>query len=208
MAKTNSQKSYSKFTYKDLWDLGLHTIVVDLFEPIEVKKVQPSPWLLETLKINQPVSLATEKAKSEFVISPILSEVRQHNSEVFAIYSGFNFDIDRKRGLQGFCDYLLAKLPLSVVPETPIIAVVEAKHNQDLPDAVPQCAAEMFAARLWNEQRMVDLPCIYGVITSADSWLFIKLLGDTIYVDNRRFTINNIPELLGAWQAIIETFKN
>jgi hypothetical protein len=37
-------------------------------------------------------------------------------------YSGFNFNVDIERGLQGFCDFILAKLPLKVVPDAPIIA--------------------------------------------------------------------------------------
>ena len=203
------KKSYSKFQYADLWDLGLRTEIKSLFDAKNLKKVAPSDWLLQTLEIHRPISLATEKAKSEFIITPILAELRSRNASIFAIYSGFNFNIDEERGLQGFCDYLLAKLPLSVTPETPIIAVVEAKHNQDLADAVPQCAAEMFAARIWNEKRETkNLPdVLYGVVTSGEMWLFLKLEGNVIYVNEKNYSIQDLPQLLGIWQHIINLYE-
>ena len=97
------KKSYSKFQYADLWDLGLRTEIKSLFDAKNLKKVAPSDWLLQTLEIHRPISLATEKAKSEFIITPILAELRSRNASIFAIYSGFNFNIDEqiKAGVHG-----------------------------------------------------------------------------------------------------------
>jgi hypothetical protein len=206
MAKRN-QKSYLKFTFSDLNGLGIRTEIVDLFVGQKIAPVQPSDWLLETLKRGSAFSLNTEKAKSEFIIAPILNELHQNNQKVFAVYSGFNFTVDAAKGLQGFCDFLLAKLPLNIIPDTPIIAVVEAKLNDALSAAIPQCAAEMYATRLWNEQRNEPLQVIYGTVTTGDNWLFLRMKeGNVVEIDNRNYTLSQLDILLGAWQHIINQF--
>jgi hypothetical protein len=206
MAKQHT-KSYSKFTFNDLKALGLEVIIVDLFAGQTIAAVQPSNMLSEILESANEVSLDTEKARSEFIIAPILRELQKNNKTVFAVYSGFNFDVDTEKGLQGFCDYLLARLPLRVVPDSPIIAVVEAKLNGSLSAAVPQCVAEMYATRIWNEKRNEPTETIYGMITTGDNWLFLRYKeGMTIEVDRNVFPLKQIPELLGVLQHIVNQF--
>ncbi len=207
MAKRNT-KSYSKFTYDDLKDLGLRTVVTDLFAGENIAPVAPSEWLKEAIERGANFSLNTEKAKSEFIIAPVLNELFQNNKTVFAVYSGFNFNVDAEKGLQGFCDFLLAKLPLNIVPDSPIIAVVEAKLNDVITAAVPQCVAEMYATRLWNEKQGESLQTIYGVITTGDKWLFLRYKEDNIIeVDKISYALKELNELLGVWQHIINQYK-
>jgi hypothetical protein len=207
MAKRNT-KSYSKFNYEDLKGLGLRTVVVDLFDGVQISPVEPSKWLVEAIERGADFSLNTEKAKSEFIIAPVLNELYQNNKTVFAVYSGFNFNVDVEKGLQGFCDFLLAKLPLNIVPDTPIIAVVEAKLNDVITSAVPQCAAEMYATRLWNEKQGAEIQTIYGTVTTGDKWLFLRYKNeDIIEVDKVSYTLKDLSELLGVWQHIINQYK-
>lgn len=208
MAKANT-KSYSKFTYDDLKALGLRTIVVDLFAEVTIPPVFPSEWLKETLRKGAKFSLNTEKAKSEFIIAPILNELHENNEDVFSVYSGFNFNVDAEKGLQGFCDFLLAKPPLNIMPDTPIIAVVEAKLNDVITAAVPQCAAEMYATRIWNDKyNQVPQP-IYGIITTGNNWLFLRFIeGMTIEIDINQYSLSQIEKVLGVLQHIINQFKS
>ncbi|HNL06084.1 MAG TPA: hypothetical protein PKH93_00845 [Chitinophagales bacterium] len=204
----NSKKSYSKFTYEDLKTLGLQTIVGDLLAGKNIVPIAASSWLIESLKRGAKFALHTEKAKSEFIIAPILNELHERNENVFAVYSGFNFKVDVQKGLQGFCDFLLAKLPLNIVPDTPIIAVVEAKLNEAMTTAVPQCAAEMYASRLWNERYGQPQQCIYGIVTTGDNWLILRLReGMTVEVDMRTYSLSKLEEVLGVLQYIIDQFK-
>lgn len=208
MAKRSTTKSYSKYTFENLKVLGLKTEIVDLFRGIDITSVEPSAWLKETLFRGSSFSLNTEKAKSEFIIAPLLNELYQNNNTIFSVYSGFNFNVDPERGLQGFCDFLLAKLPLNVIPDTPIIVVVEAKLNDSLTAAVPQCAAEMYATRLWNEKRGETTQIIYGVITTGNVWQFLRLQnGMTIEIDKKEYSLTQLDLLLGVWQHIINDFK-
>ncbi len=207
MAKRNT-KFYSKFTYDDLSTLGLSVVMVNLFEGETIAPVQPSMVLSENLKDATEVSLDTEKARSEFLIAPVLRELQKNNKTVFSVYSGFSFDVDAEKGLQGFCDYLLVKLPLHPIPTAPIIAVVEAKLSGSLAAAIPQCAAEMYAARLWNEKKGEPKEAIYGTITIGDSWLFLRFKeGMTIEVDKKSYPLANLEEILGVLQHIINQFK-
>jgi hypothetical protein len=81
---------------------------------------------------------------------------------------------------------------------------VEAK-NAEIETGIPQCVAEMFAADLFNQknhqQNVMD---IFGAVTTGFEWLFIRLKNNAVTVDNRRYFINNLPELLGVFEIIIK----
>jgi len=196
------KKSYSHYHYPDLKELAIDVVSTKLFTSITL--LQPSDLLLQILSINQQLPLQSEKAKSELLITPILNELWQRNPKVFTYFSGYQFNVDTTRGLKGFCDYILCKKYNAVFIESPLCAVVEAKHNQDLLDAVPQCAAEMYAAQLFNEQQGNNIQNIYGIVTTGYDWLFLKLNNQTLFVDNERYFLNNLAELLGCWQQIID----
>ena len=199
------KKSYSQYTAEDIKELGIEiirTAVLFKSQPIE-----PSPFLLTLLEINQQVPMESEKAKSELLITPILNEIRVRNALKMTYFSGYQFNIDAKRGLKGFCDFIISKKHDAVFIESPLIAVVEVKHNQDLLDAVPQCVAEMVAMQIFNERHQETLPFIYGVVTNGYEWVFLKLEQNQVMVDSHRYVIQNLPELLGAWQNIIEQFN-
>ena len=196
------KKSYSHYDYPDLKELAIDVVSTKLFTSIAL--IQPSDLLLQILSINQQLPLQSEKAKSELLITPILNELWQRNPKVFTYFSGYQFNVDSKRGLKGFCDYILCKKYNAVFIESPLCAIVEAKHNQDLLDAVPQCAAEMYAAQLFNQQQGNSIETIYGIVTTGYDWLFLKLVNQTLFVDNERYFLNKLSELLGCWQQIID----
>jgi hypothetical protein len=196
------KKSYSHYQYSDLKELEIDAISNKLF--FNITHLQPSALLLQILSINQQLPLQSEKAKSELLITPILNEVWQRNAKQFTYFSGYQFNVDSERGLKGFCDYILCKKYNAVFIESPLCAIVEAKHNQDLLDAVPQCAAEMYAAQLFNQRQGNVIENIYGIVTTGYDWLFLKLNTKTLLVDNERYFLNNLPELLGCWQSIID----
>ena len=156
------KKSYSHYDYPDLKELAIDVVSTKLFTSITLLK--PSDLLLQILSINQQLPLQSEKAKSALLITPILNELWQRNPKVFTYFSGYQFNVDTTRGLKGFCYYILCKKYNAVFIESPLCAVVEAKHNQDLLDAVPQCAAEMYAAQLFNEQQGNNIQNIYGIV--------------------------------------------
>ncbi|MCX7110141.1 MAG: hypothetical protein NTX45_08440 [Proteobacteria bacterium] len=197
------KNSYSQYTAEDLGELGISVTMQQLFD--EIKAVNPSPWLLQTLAYNNALPTSTEKARSELLITPVLVELKQRNTEKISIFSGYPFDIDKKRGLKGFCDYLISNKHNAAFVESPVIAIVEVKKDQDLIDASPQCIAEMYAAQLFNQHHQENIPRVYGAVTSGYEWLFLRLEDNQVQIDYSRYFIQNLPELLGAWQTIIDS---
>ena len=199
------KKSYSNFTtFEDIKSLGLNVKRRRLFD--KITPVEPSAFLIQTLKSNQEIPMESEKAKSELLITPILSEIRIQASRRFTFFSGYQFNVDNSRGLKGFCDYIISAKEDAIFIESPLIAVVEAKHNQDLPDAAPQCIAEMYAAQIFNEKNNEPQKYIYGVITTGYNWLFLRLENTSVCFDTaERYYLNNLAELLGVWKTLLAT---
>jgi|WetSurSiteA1Bulk_404760.scaffolds.fasta_scaffold00006_4 hypothetical protein len=200
------KKSYSHFTIDDIRGLGISVIRAELFTQA-INTVAPSDFLLKTLAINHDIPSESEKAKSELLITPILTELWAQNPQKFTYFSGYQFNVDSKLGLKGFCDFIISKKYNAAFIESPLVAVVEAKHNQDLLDATPQCIAEMYAAQLFNKKNQEEINCIYGVITNGYEWLFLKLIDKQVTLDHNRYGIKNLPELLGVWQVVIDGFE-
>jgi hypothetical protein len=196
------KKSYSQFTIEDIAALGLCVITERLLPPTPT--VEPSAWLLQTLEYNHALPAGSEKARSELLIAPVLVELKQRNREKLTVFSGYPFDIDQQRGLRGYCDYLISRKHNAVFVESPVVAIVEAKRDQDLIDASPQCIAEMYAAQIFNERQQQPQPRIHGAVTTGYEWLFLRLQGSQVAIDSDRYTIQNLPELLGAWQSLID----
>ena len=198
------KKSYSNFTSEDLADLGISVITAGLFA--NISKIKPSAWLLQTFSYNKNFPVSTEKARSEFLVAPILVELKQQNLDKLTVFSGYQFDIDKDRGLKGFCDYLISKKSNAVFIESPVVALVEVKKDQDLIEAAPQCIAEMYAATIFNQKNKTPIPVVFGVITTGYEWLFLKLENQEVVIDTTRYNIADLEDLLGIWQTIINQF--
>lgn len=197
--------AYSDFSLKRLkTEFGINNKVDKLFN--DIKKLPISTSLSEDLAIAKYLPVRSEKAKSELIVMPILIELMKHNERFFTIYSGDTLQADKTKGLSGECDFILAKDTGTFDINTPIITIVEAKKN-DLELGVPQCAAQMLGARIYNEDYGSSLKKIYGCVTTGDDWLFMKLEGNTISVDIDKYYLGKIEELLGVFQQIIDYYK-
>ena len=199
------RKSYSGFKIEDIKALGISVVTRHLFSDITL--IEPSALLLQLLKAYEGIPLNSEKARSEFLIAPVLNDIRLRNSKKMTFFSGCQFNVDVKRGLKGFCDFIISSKYNAAFIESPLLAVVEAKHNQALVDAVPQCIAEMYAAQIFNQQENESRQIIFGVITNGHEWLFLKLENNQVYLDIDYYNLNNLPELLGIWQVIVDDFQ-
>jgi hypothetical protein len=82
---------------------------------------------------------------------------------------------------------------------------LEAKKN-DTELCVPQCAAQMIGAKVFNENKGIHLDKVYGCVTTGKDWLFM-VLEDKIYIDPKTYFLDNIEELLGVFQTIIDYYK-
>ncbi len=195
--------SYSKYTLLQIEEeFGLKNQVVNLFTDID--EIEPSDWLLNLLQIAKELPVRSEKAKSELIVMPILIEMRNRNNKYFTIYSGDSLNVDDK--LNGECDFIISKDTHTFDINFPIIQIVEAKKN-DIEIGVPQCAAQMLGAKKYNEKRgNLSNNIIYGCVTTGDDWIFMRL-SDKIEIDDNKYYLGNLKQLLGIFQHILNNFK-
>jgi hypothetical protein len=83
------------------------------------------------LELGTAVALAinTEKARSEFIIAPVLLELRRLVGDRLGLFSGVPLEGDAARGLNGICDFLLTTSGRQLVVTTPVVAIIEAKND-------------------------------------------------------------------------------
>jgi hypothetical protein len=79
--------------------LGVTTEPATLFPGLSPLPVPA--WLADTLAKNTPLTLISEKARSEFIVVPILRACREFSDNRLAIFSGQRLDVDPERELAG-----------------------------------------------------------------------------------------------------------
>jgi hypothetical protein len=173
-----------------------------------IPTVAPSEFLLYQLGLAKESALTTEKALSEAIVFPILQEIKVRNKGSIELFSGEILIADAKAGLNGETDFLLALAPGSIYLKSPIISVTEAKQGEiGLPKNMAQTCAQMLGARVFNQNNETPHPTIYGACTSGTEWLFVKLEGNFFSVDMEKYTVNNLPQLLGILQQVVDLQK-
>jgi hypothetical protein len=167
---------------------------------------QPSNLLEKWLEQKIPLALAlsTEKARSEFIIAPILAEVRELLDKRFALFSGIDFTVDVEKGLNGECDFLFSRSPEQLLLRAPVVSVVEAK-NESFKNGIAQACAEMLAAQVFNEREGQPLLRVYGCVTTGDVWQFLKLEAGKLFVDTKRYDLDQLPQVLGIFCFMLES---
>ena len=197
--------AYSEFTLLKIKEtFGDFTIDQEsnLFHSIEA--VEVSNLLNEILKENIPLALAvhTEKARSEFIIAPILVELRKILDHKISLFSGIDFNVDPSIGLNGQCDFIISTSRDQFVLTAPLILIVEAK-NENIKGGLGQCIAEMIAAKLFNEREENQITTIYGIVTTGTAWRFLKLEDRIVSIDLPEYYIDNAGKILGIFHNIV-----
>lgn len=193
---------YNDFSLKTIsTTLGVNVGRTDLFPALS-----PIPvplWLREMLDRGLGQILLSEKARSEFIVVPILLACQELSPEELAIYSGQRLDVDPGLGLVGECDFILAAT--SPVPDlrAPLVIIVEAKNN-NVEGGIWQCIAQMVGVRIFNEQSGNSPPAVYGCVTNGEAWQFLRLVDQIAAIDLKRYYIDNVGGILAAFRSIVE----
>jgi len=193
--------SYSKFTLSELEARYGLSLVRGAF----LATVTPLPvpdWLKTYLELSSdiPSALKSEKAISEQTIAPVMLAVRDRNRQRISVFSG---EMLTHQDLSGYCDFVVTANPVSLVPESPFIIVVEAKQ-QDLTSGIPQCVAELIAARRLNDAAGVPQELLFGCVTIGSEWLFLQYRQNQVTMHPRVFYLNELGEILGVFQWMID----
>jgi hypothetical protein len=185
-------------------DLGLTVRDADLFS--EVAPAEISGWFPPFLHdgVQLAHAIATEKAKSEFIIAPVLLECCRSVKTKVSIFSGVEWNVDMERGLNGVCDFILTKGPTQYILSAPFIAVVEAK-NDSIPDGLGQCIAAMVAAQISNAQEKNPIHQIHGIVSTGSVWQFLRLQEQEVIFDRNQYYIDNLPKIMGILHHIVQS---
>jgi hypothetical protein len=170
-----------------------------------VQDIAVSDFLQTNLDRNTQLPMLNEKAKSELLVMPILTEIWALNRN-FKPISGATFNVEPSKGLKGIADFLISSNPNARGIDIPVVAIFEAKDDK-LESWYGQCGAEMYAARLFNERKGNNIHTIYGAVTNGVAWQFLKLEGQTLFIDTQIYAIANLPQLLGAIQKVYNFYK-
>jgi hypothetical protein len=203
--------AYSDFSLRKVKEqFGLTLVEGVCFLP-EITPLMPStPYLQDVLQESLPlaISMGSEKARSELLISPVLFELRRLLDRKISFFSGEEFTVDQAAGLNGTCDFLISRSPEQLLIEAPIMVIVEAKKD-NIKGGWGQCIAEMIAAQRFNEsgaQLIASIPpraidTIYGTVTTGNIWTFLKLEGKQVTIDLSDYLLLPVERLLGilAW---------
>lgn len=142
------------------------------------------------------IAIGTEKARSEFIIAPILWEVIEQAAPPISIFSGVEFSPDPERGLRGVCDFLLSLSPEQLTIKAPVVAVVEAK-NDNVKTGINQCIAEMLAVQVFNRAKNKSIETVFGAVTIGTAWLFLRLRENTVYLDRTEYHVSQPEKIVG-----------
>ncbi|MBD2435492.1 hypothetical protein [Nostoc sp. FACHB-110] len=198
--------AYSEFSLaKAKQAFGLTTVEQrDIFA--NVPELSASQLLVETLNYNLAIALASnsEKARSELIIAPILVDLRRQLKEKISLFSGIDFTVDESQGLNGTCDFIITKSPEILIVTAPVITVVEAK-KENINAGLGQCAAEMIAAQIFNQQALTEIKTIYGAVTTGSIWQFLKLEGQILSIDLSEYYLKDVNKILGILASGIMT---
>ena len=182
------------------------TYTVKDFVEIDGNSCTPSEQFLEEFEFcTQHIDIyASEAARCEVIIFPILKEVYKPYAKDYALWIKKAISYDEI--LNGTPDYLIAtrsELGLPVVG-IPLIILVEAKKN-DFDMGWGQCIAEMLTAQKINGDPDTH---VYGIVSDGTRWEFGLLYGDNFTRNRIGASMHNLPQLFGAIDTVFKAGCN
>jgi len=196
--------SFRDFTFPAVIEkLGLSFQTEDVFR--DVPSVSPRAAFVDTIHEGAELSqgLNNEKARSEFVIAPVLMELRRMFPRKFGLFSGTELNVDAANGLSGVCDFMISRVPMEYILKAPIVTIAEAK-NDNVWNGYGQCIAAMHAAVLFNAKAGAPTPVVYGISTTGTQWKFLRLAESVVALDRADYFITQPERLLGVLSRMIE----
>ena len=197
--------AFRDFTFPQVqYDLGLTIHDADLFSSAPPFAVREDFAAFLRDGVALAAAISTEKAKSEFIIAPVLLELRRSLGQSFSLFSGLEWEVDAGRGLNGYCDFIIAKGESQYVLGAPFLAIAEAK-NDLIRTGLGQCISAMYAVQVANREAKAAITTIYGVVSTGGAWKFLRLQGNTVAIDIPEYYIDDAPKIMGILKQIVQS---
>jgi len=197
--------SFGDFTFPEVQHkLGLTVSEANLFANTIATTLRPEFQTQLSLGATVALAISTEKARSEFMIAPVLLELRRIVGDRLGLFSGVSLNVDPDRGLTGTCDFIITTSGLQLILAAPLIAVVESK-NDNLLTGLGQCISSMVATQIVNDRDGLKDRIVYGAVTTGSAWKFLKISGTYLTIDRREYSITDVGLFLGILLQIISS---
>ena len=199
--------AYNNFSLQDTIDrFDLKLIELAFCESLPSVSLEPEFLNIFDRYLSLGQKARSEKARSELIVSPILVELLHLADNRVQLFSGEEFNVDRERGLNGFCDFLLSRSTISSIIQAPVMMLVEAKKGE-LDVGLGQCAAEMIAAQIFNKNEDKPILVVYGCVTSGKLWQFLKLENKDLTIDLNEYQVTPVERILGILKWMVSDPK-
>ncbi len=196
--------AFSDFTYPEvLRQFGLTWQTTEnLFAPIP--GIPATPAFRETMNIvsRLATTVNTEKARSEWMIAPLLGDFWSRYHGQISLFSGTDFDADPAAKLTGYCDFLITRAPQQPQIVAPVMVIFEGK-KENINDGLGQCIAAMVGAQRFNQRTGTPIDLIYGCVTTGSVWKFLRLGGSVVTFDLSEYGLSQADRILGILTHIV-----
>ncbi|QJW95947.1 hypothetical protein [Frigoriglobus tundricola] len=174
----------------------------DLFAGVQ--GVAPSPHVQQTTAVVSQLAtiVNTEKARSEWMIAPILGDLWARYRGQISLFSGVDFQADPAARLNGFCDFLIARAPQQPQIIAPVMVIFEAK-KENINDGLGQCIAGMVGAQRFNQRTNAPVDSVYGCVTSGTAWKFLRVTASTLVYDLIEYEFAQVDRILGILTHVV-----
>lgn len=196
--------AYGDFKYPAVVrDLGLTlTPAEELFAGVPPKPLGPAAREVLAATARLGAAINTEKARSEWMVAPLLGEFWAGYHARIGLYSGVDFPADPDAGLTGPIDFLLTRAPQVPHITAPVAVIVEAKRD-NLNDGLGQALAGMVGAWRFNQREGTPAEAVYGAVTTGSLWKFLRLADRTATLDLTEYPLAQADQLLGILTRIV-----
>lgn len=143
------------------------------------------------------LTLLTEKGRSELVIAPLLFEVWLCSDKQVNVLSGVEWTVDSAAGLNGVSDFILCRGESPIELTAPVLVAAQAKRDS-LAEGYGQCAATLVAAQRFNAGARTPVEPLYGCVTTASLWRFLRLSGTELDIDEDEYSVHQADRLFGV----------
>ena len=193
------KRNYSSMTLEETMHLiGRETLTR---WQLNAPPLPPSGFLNETLKRLDFFDLKSSESAKTLLIDALLAEIVPLHAKL-KVWKEATLNTDT---LTGVADYLIA--PKRAYLATPLLCVAEAKKD-DFERGQAQCLVEMVACQWNNRQRGQEVD-VYGIVSNGQVWQFYQLTQANDIAESGLYTVDDLPELLGALNAVCaECAKN
>ena len=186
------KRSFSDMTLEEAMPL----VAAERFTPWTLDSLPrpPSETLTRVLRRLQRFDTVGTEAAKLLLIDALLAEC----IEVYEHLKVWKGEALVSATLTGFADYLIT--PDYAYVKTPLLCAAEAKLD-DFKKGRAQCVGELAACREKNAAAHYDID-LFGFVSNGQLWQFYKLTTTSEIYETSEYSMNALPELLGALDTI------